>query len=98
MDQRAGVVALASAGPQAHVERVERQVGAQRSGQLPAHDAAAEHVDDEGGVDPAGEGAAVGDVRDPQLVGCVGAELPLDQVRAGVRGAARHSGAGSLRP
>ncbi len=96
MHQRAGVVSFAGPCPQAHVEGVEREVGAQRGGQLPAHDAAAEDVDDKGGVDPAGEGAAVGDVSDPQLIGRVGGEMPLDQVRSGVRAAARHRGARSL--
>jgi len=72
--QGAGVVAVVVAGPQAHVEGVQGQVGAQRGGDLPAHDAAAEDVQDEGAVDPAGEGADVGDVGDPQAIGAVGGE------------------------
>ena len=55
-------MSVAGSFPQAHVERVEGKVGAQRGGQLPADDAAAEDVDDEGCIDPAGKGAAVGDV------------------------------------
>ncbi len=60
VDQALRVAVLSLAGPQAHLQRVEGEVGAQTLRQLPAHDTTAEHVDDEGGVDPAGERAAVG--------------------------------------
>ena len=97
MDELAGVVSVAGPGPQAHLEGVEGQIGAQAGGDLPAHDAAGEHVEDEGDVDPAGEGAHIGDIGDPQLVRRVGAELALDQVGAQVRPVAGLGGAGALR-
>ena len=86
------------AGPQPHLEGVEGQVGAQALRQLPADDAAGEHVDDERGVDPAGEGAAVGDVGDPQLVRCRRGEGAVHQVRAGVGPGAGDRGAWALGP
>lgn len=46
-----------------------------------ADDAAGEHVGDERGVDPAGEGADVGDVRDPELVRAGRGERPLHHIR-----------------
>lgn len=67
--QPGGVAAVAAPHPRAHFERVQRQVGAPARGQLPADDAATEHVDHECAVHPAGERADVGDVGDPQLVG-----------------------------
>jgi hypothetical protein len=42
---------------------------------------AGEHVDGEGGVDSAGPGGDVGEVRDPQPVRRAGRELAFDQVR-----------------
>ena len=74
-------LACVIAGPDAHLERVQREVRPQRLRQLPADHAAGEHVDDERGIHPAGEGAAVGDVRDPQLVRSGRGELPLHQIR-----------------
>ena len=92
-----GVLAFALPGPQAHLKGVEGEVGAQAGEQLPAHDATAEHVDDERGVDPAGERPAIGDVGDPQPVRrrrrCDGA---INQVRAGVRAGARNRGPRAL--
>jgi hypothetical protein len=48
-------------GSRTHLQGVESQVSAQALGQLPADHAAGVDVDDEGGVGPAGERAAVGD-------------------------------------
>jgi hypothetical protein len=81
VDRLAGVLA----GPQAHFQRVEGQVGAQAAGQLPPEDPAGVHVDDEGDVHPAGEGPAVGDVGNPQLIGHGRGERAIDQVGAGGR-------------
>ena len=94
VDGPAGV----GAGPDAHLKGVEGQVGAQRSGQLPAHDPAGVHVDHEGGVYPAGERAAVGDVGNPQLVRRGRGEGAVDQVRAGVRVDPGQRGPGAFRP
>src|SRR5664280_1699029 len=91
--QRGDVVAVASAGPKAHLQGVEREVGAQRGGGLPADDAPAEHVEDERAVHPAGEGADVGQVGHPQAVLRGGGEVALHEVRPAVR-----AGPGQRRP
>jgi hypothetical protein len=98
MDQTADVPAGPPAGPQAHLQRVEREVGAQRAGQLPADHPPGEHVGDEGGVDPSGEGSAVGDVGDPQLVWAGRGEGPFNQVQAQVRARSRDRGPRAFRP
>jgi hypothetical protein len=91
MDQRAGVVVVALAGPQAHVHSVERQVGAQRGRRLPAHDAAAEPVEHERGVELACEGAAVPDVGGPQSILGWRRQRAVDQVRPAIRTNAGHA-------
>src|SRR5699024_1761597 len=78
------VVAGVLAGPDPHLQRVQSEVGPQRFRQLPADHAAGEHIDDERGIDPARERAAVRDVRDPQLVRGSRGEVTFDQVRTGV--------------
>ncbi len=98
MDQPAEVLAGPPTDPDAHLQGIQRQVGAQRAGQLPADHPPREHVDDEGGIHPAGEGPAVGDVGDPQLVGAGRSERAVDQVRAGVRATAGHGGPRAPRP
>jgi len=45
------------------------------------HDAPSEHVDHEGHVQPALPGGHVCEVRDPQLVGPLRAELPVHPVQ-----------------
>jgi len=80
MYQAGDVVAGALPSPQAHVEGVECQIGAQRGGHLPAHDHPAEDVQDERDVGPAGMRADVGQVGYPELVGAGGDELAVDQV------------------
>ena len=80
MDQAGDIVAGPLSGPQPHVEGIQGKVGAQRRGHLPAHDHPAEDVEDERDVGPAGVGADVGQVRDPQLVRPGRGELPLHQV------------------
>src|SRR5665648_40191 len=84
------------AGPDSHLQRVQREVGAQRGGQLPADHPPREHVDDERGVDPSGERAAVGDVSDPQLVRAAGGEVAVHEIRARVRPGPRDRGARAL--
>lgn len=51
--------------------RVTRQLVGHRRSDRPAQDVLGEHVDDEGGVGPAGPGRNVGDVGDPDLIGVV---------------------------
>src|SRR3954453_11386531 len=98
VNQPAEVSTGAPAGPDAHLQGIEGQVGAQRLRQLPADHTAGVDVDDEGGVDPAGEGAAVGDVGNPQLVRASCGERSVDQVGAGVRAGPGHGGPGAFRP
>jgi hypothetical protein len=98
MDQPAELPAGPPAGPDAHLQGIQRQVGAQAAGQLPADHPPRKHIDDKGGVHPAGEGPAVGDVGDPQLVGAGRGERAVDQVRAVVRATAGHGGPRPGRP
>ena len=76
-----------------HLERVDRQVGAQRPGGLPAHDHAREHVDDERDVDPTGVSLDVGQVRHPQPVRCRRPELAPDDIGGSVETAVAFGGA-----
>lgn len=49
-------------------------------GRLPADDAVAKDIEDEGDVDAVRPGAHVGEVGDPETVGRLGAEVALDEV------------------
>jgi hypothetical protein len=49
----------------------------------PAHDPTAEQVEHPGEIEAALVGVELGDVGLPPLVGCRGAEVPLDQIRGG---------------
>jgi len=71
------------AGPalaDSHPQRVEDQVGAHVGGELPAHDPAAECVEDKCEEHDALPAAQVGQVGDPQLVRPLGGEVALDEV------------------
>ena len=76
-DRMGVVVAL----PHRHRERVLDELGGHRRRDRPAEDALGEHVDDKGGVAPAGPGRHVGHVGNPQLIRDRGGEVPGDQVR-----------------
>ena len=91
-------LACVIAGPDAHLKRVQREVRPQRLRQLPADHAAGEHIDDERGIQPASEGAAVGDVRNPQLVRSGRGEVTFDQVRTIIRATTGDRGARALGP
>jgi hypothetical protein len=90
-----GVLAGVRAGPQARLEGVRARSVA-GSSTLPAHHAAGVDGDDGNGVDPAGEGLAVGDVRDPDPVRCPPDEAPVEEIRTRVWDAARLGRAGGL--
>src|SRR5688572_7167786 len=77
MDELAGRLPC----PERLLEGVERQVTPQRRRHAPAHDEAREDVDDERHVYEARPGRDVGDVRDPELVGTLGNEAALDEIR-----------------
>ena len=68
------------AGPDRVLESVEHEVGGHPGGGPPAHDATAEHVEDERDVDHARPRRHVREVGDPQLVRAGSEELPIDQV------------------
>jgi hypothetical protein len=84
------------AGPDGHLQSVESETGPQRGVDPPAHDATAEHVNDEGGVGEAGPGGHVADIGDPQAVGTVGGEAAVDQVGGAGRGVGGDRGAPPL--
>ena len=65
-------------------QRLEHELGAQMIGHRPAHDPAAARVDHDREEQESGPGRHVGDVGDPELVGCIGLESTLDEVRWGV--------------
>ena len=73
--------AVGPALPEGHVEGIEHEPRAQVVGHGPAHHAAAEGIQHDGEEQEPGPGGDVGDVRDPEPIGCVGAEVALDQVR-----------------
>ena len=66
--------------PDRHFEGVERELRLQARAHLPAHDAAAEGVDDEGRIDEAPDGPHVGQVRQPEAVGGGRREHALDEI------------------
>jgi len=68
--------------PDRHLHRVEGQVGPQRGGDAPAHDAATEDVGDERGVRQARPGRHVGDVPRPTAGAPAGTSPPAAQTQA----------------
>jgi hypothetical protein len=70
---------LSASAFRSHLLRVQRQVGPQRAGRLPAHHEAAEHVHDERLVHPAAGGLHVREVRHPQVVRRSRLKLPRHQ-------------------
>jgi hypothetical protein len=71
------------------LQRVEHQIGPHRGVRAPADDATREHVDDERDVHKPAPRGDVREVRDPQLIGTLGVEVPLHQIlREFRRGAA----------
>jgi len=67
--------------PEGHVEGIEHEPRAQVIGHGPVDHAAAEGIQHDGEEQEPGPGRDVGDVRDPEPIGCVGGEVALDQVR-----------------
>jgi hypothetical protein len=90
-----GVQAGVLAGPDRHLQSVQRQAGAQGGRDPPADDGAAVGVDDERGVAKPRPGGHIGQVRDPQAVGGRGGEVTADQVGRTVGGLCGRGG-GSL--
>jgi len=71
---------LLASVPERHLERVQGQFRVQRGGDPPAHDVAAECVDDERHVDEPGPRPHVGQVGHPEPVGSRRRELAVDQI------------------
>src|SRR3546814_6221678 len=72
--------------PDRHLQRIDHQLGADVVRDRPAHDAAAEAVDDDREVQPPLTCAVLGHVGDVEPVWGIGAEVPLDQVLRWCRG------------
>jgi hypothetical protein len=77
MDQPIGRIAPL----QGHDERVDARPGPQMVGHRPADDLARGQVLDRGRVQPALVGRRVGDVGEPDRIGPLGGEAPVEQVR-----------------
>ena len=77
-----GVVdhAVGATLPERHVEGVEHELRAQVVSHGPADHAAAEGIQHDGEVQEPRPGGDVGDVRNPEPIGCVGGEVALNQV------------------
>jgi hypothetical protein len=75
-------VGTAVAVHERHPQRVEHEVRAHVARELPADDRATECVDDEREEDHALPAAQVGQIGQPQLIGTLGAEVALHEVRA----------------
>src|SRR5580704_3451262 len=70
--------------PDGHLESIDHEIRTHVVGDRPAHDSAAEGVEDHGQVGLAGLGRMLGDAHDPQTVRFFGIEGPLDQVVRGL--------------
>ena len=85
-------VGAGGAAGERHAQRVEDEIGAHVAGELPAHDAAREDVEDEAEEHHALPAAQIGEVRDPQLIGQLGVEVAPDEIGRTVgRGVGRGS-------
>src|SRR5574343_1898089 len=94
MDQ--GVVTLGLTGIQSLLQRVQDEVGAHRTADTPADDAAGEHINHESDVDHALPGRDIGEVANPQLVWPIGPELAIDPVQRARRSSISKGGAHDL--
>src|SRR4051794_4365784 len=90
------VGAVPWAGADGHPQRVADQRGAHVRGELPADDAAAVDVDDEGEEQLAFPAAQVGEVRHVEPIRAGGGEVALDPVWPAGRVGVRHGGAPGL--
>ena len=70
-----------AARPDGHLERVERQPGTQRTGDLPADDHPGKQVKDERGTDKARRSVDISNVSDPAAVRGYRGEIAFQQVR-----------------
>ena len=98
VDQVGQVGADVLSAPDPHLQRIQRQIGVESRGQLPADDPAGEHVEHERRVHPPAMGRHIGQVGHPQLVRCRRGEVAVHQVWAGVGGGRPDRGARDLDP
>lgn len=75
MDQ--GAVALWLVGVQRLLQGIQDEVRGHRWTHAPTHDAPGKDIHDESHIQPALPSRDIGEVRDPQLIGTIGTELPV---------------------
>ena len=80
------------------LQGIEHEVRVHGTAHSPPHDASGKDVDDESHIEPALPGRDIGEVRDPQLVGTIGLELPIDPIQWARRLAVADRGAHDLSP
>lgn len=64
------------------IDRIGDQLLSHLGGRLPAHDLAGINISDERRLGPAGTGAAIREIGDPQPVWCAGDETPPEPIRS----------------
>jgi hypothetical protein len=74
-------IGILAAGPQRHLQGVEREIAAKRAGHPPTDDPPGEYVGDEGDVDEPVPGGYIGNVGDPELVRACRPEVAIHEVR-----------------
>ena len=68
-------------GVQGLLQGIQNKVRVHGTAHPPTHNAPGVHVDDKGHVQPALPGRDIGEVRDPELIGPIGFEDPIDPVQ-----------------
>jgi hypothetical protein len=63
------------------LQRIEHEVGVHGTAHPPTHDASGDDVNDQGDIQPALPGRRIGEIRDPQPIGALGLELPIDPIQ-----------------
>lgn len=92
---RHGLALWWPAPPEGHLDGVDDELGTDVVGHRPAHNSAAEGVEDHGQVDLAVPGGVFGDVHHPQAVRFGGIELAADEIVGGLAAIAACAAASS---
>lgn len=69
------------AGVQSQFQSIQHQISLHRSADTPAHDAAVEDIDHNGDMRESHPGVNAGKIRDSQLMGSGGDEVPMDAIQ-----------------
>jgi hypothetical protein len=69
-----------AATPDRHLQRVDDKLAAEVIGDRPADDATGERVEDDREADLAGVSRVLGDVTDPEPIGCVHGEAAVHEI------------------